>query len=414
LDIITETVNSKVTRFNLLFIIIIILLTSALIICSFIYNFNENSSLKRSSDFTYFYHESKIFFADKNFYSENYNENYAELAIKDSLKPLYPPIIYFLYLPFSYIPYNLSFLLYTLINLFLYFFAINLIISYFKRLTPYRFLILMLSLLFPPFIYVLINGHISVLWVIILILSFYLAKKDKIFSSGAVLSLFLFKPSFFIIIFIILFLSFKGRLFLGLILGSLFLIILSGITSGFGLWADWLNIVFNLINKIFYKDIMYIIKQNTSKVYFYPMKILPGYLIAIEYAFTMTGLFSIIMPIIYSFNHNKDFSRNSFWFIFTLSFVLACPYLYNYELIILIFPLIIFINLMLADRVRPKFIIFITSFFIALLLLLYFLSIFIYVQLLALVFWFFIINSVMGKRIKNYMPKNYIDYWGNY
>ncbi|MBN2545825.1 MAG: DUF2029 domain-containing protein [Spirochaetes bacterium] len=406
--------HNRLTQKDLIYLSVIVVFSLLLIFISIVLNFKFNVGEKNNSDFYYFFNESKKVVLNKNYYKENYDHTYLEIIDKNDIKPIYPPMIYYLYFLLSLLPVKISFIVYSVFNLLLYIFSINLIISYFKRLHKFRYLIILLSLLFPPFLFVLIAGNISVLWVFVLIASFYLAKKEKNFFSGIVLSLFVLKPSFFILIFIILFLSFKGRLFIGLMLGAFLIITTIFFFNGFTLWLDWFKIVTDAINKIFYQDTMYLIKQNTSKIYFYPMKLLPKFLITIEYIFTLTGLASILAPIIYTFNHNKDFSRNSFWFIFTLSFVLASPYLYNYELIILILPLIIFINLMLADRVVPRVIILIIIVFLVSLFLLYILSIFIYVQLLSIIFWFFLINGVLGKRVKNYMPKTYVQYWDDY
>ena len=134
----------------------------------------------------------------------------------------------------------------------------------------------------------------------------------------------------------------------------------------------------------------------------------------IEYIFIIIGLLAIIFPIIYSYNSKKTFSRNTYWFIFPISIVLASPYLYNFDLIILLLPIVIFFNLMLADRVLVKYIFLMICIVIIGIVLCFIISTFVHIQLFAIVLWFFLINGSMGKRIRHFTPKNFIEYWNNY
>ena len=88
--------------------------------------------------------------------------------------------------------------------------------------------------------------------------------------------------------------------------------------------------------------------------------------------------------------------------------------MYNFDLIILLVPIIIFFNLMLADRVSNKYIILILFSFSMGFIVFYILCMFIHIQIFAAVLWFFLINGTLGKRVKNYTPKTFIGYWEDY
>lgn len=402
--------NNSILKNNFFTLSVFILVAFLLLFITIFINFKYDFGKKSNGAFFYFYNEAKVFFQDKTYYENQYSSKYLEEKDGNGIKPLFSPILYYIFYPLTFLPLNISFIIYIVIIFFIYIFSINLVISYFKRLHDFRFTVLLVFLLFPPFIYTILSANTAIFWIAILNISFYLAKKDKMFLSGIVLSLFLGKPGFFLLIFMMLFLSFKGRLFLGLIVGAISLIV---VTSFFNTpsWGDWFKVAFISLNKILYEDIMVFIKQNSGKAYFYPMNAKNNLLLTMQYIITLFGMSSIIAPIIYSFNHSKDFSRNSYWFIFTITFVLASPYLYNYELIILALPMLILLNLLLADRVSPKVIISILIIFFFIIFVIYMLSYVIYVQFLSLILWFFLVNAVIGKRIKNYMPKSFIEYW---
>lgn len=408
---ITLKKKSSLFKNNLILLFLLVLIIFLILSISIFINIKYNFAKEKNGSFFFFYNEAKLFFKDADYYKNNFPLNYIE-DIKDNkkIRSLFSPLLYYIFYPFTFFPEKQSFILFIILNFLLYIISINSIISYFKRLHKYRYIIFIFLLLFPPFIYTLATGNIAIFWFAILAFSFLLAKQNKMFLSGFVLSLFLGKAGFFILIFIIIFLSFKGRLFLGLVSGSILIILFTSLFFPAS-WGEWLKISFYALNKILYQDIMMLIKQNSGKIYFYTMSSKNEILLTIEYIFCLIGMFSLLCPIIYSFNNTKNFSRNSFWFIFTLTFVLASPYLYNYELIILALPIIILLNLMFADRVSGKVIIISIFLFTIIMSLLYFLSYIIYLPLLSIVLWFFLINAVIGKRIKHYMPKNFIEYW---
>jgi Glycosyltransferase family 87 len=378
---------------------------------------NRLSTFFKGTDFKVLYHGAQQI--RNNNADDLYNINfYKDFLAKNNqaqiFKPVYPPILYYLYVPFTYLSYSWSIFLTTVLYIFLYILSVVFLVLTFKRLYKYSLLIILFGLIFPPFFFVLLNGHPSVLWIFILSLSFYLAKKDKPFFAGLVLSFFILKPNLFILMIIVLFFSFRYKVFSGLFIGSIFLFFISGIFNNFIFWQKWFNIVNYLLADILHKDTLILFGESTKRTFFYPMFSKPGIFSIIEYVFIIVGLFAIIFPIIYSYNSKKTFSRNSYWFIFPISIVLASPYLYNFDLIILILPIVIFFNLMLADRVLKKYIFIMICAVIIGILLCFIISIYIHIQLFAVVLWFFLINGSMGKRIRNFTPKNFIEYWNYY
>ena len=174
-----------------------------------------------------------------NFYKSFFDKsNQAQI-----FKPVYPPILYYLYVPFTYLPYSVSILLTTVLYLILYILSIVFLILTFKRLYKYTLLILLFGLIFPPFFFVLLNGHPSVLWIFILSLSFYLAKKDKPFLAGLILSFFYPKTEFiytddYSSVFFI-----QVQSIFRIISRILFLFLITGIFNNFIFWQKWFDII---------------------------------------------------------------------------------------------------------------------------------------------------------------------------
>lgn len=403
----------------MLFIIIILILIFCYIWLALIIGVQDNkfTALFKGTDFKILYNGAL------NIRNNNVDNLYDLTVYKDIfgknntnhvLTPLYPPILYYLYIPFTFLSYFWSIFVTTIIYLAFYILSIVFLILTFKRLYKYSLLIILFALIFPPFFFVILNGHPSVLLILIISFSFYLAKKDKPFLAGLVLALFIIKPNFFILMCIILFFSFRYKVFSGLFIGSLFLFLVTGILNNFIYWGKWFDIVKYLLSDMFHKDTLILFGEATKRTFFYPMFANANIISLVEYAFIIIGLFAIIFPIIYSYNFKNTFSRNTYWFIFPISIVLASPYLYNFDLIILILPIVIFFNLMLADRVLNKFIflmLFVVIFSIA---ACFVISAYLHIQLFAIILWFFLINGSTGKRIRNFTPKHFIDYWNNY
>jgi len=161
-------------------------------------------------------------------------------------------------------------------------------------------------------------------------------------------------------------------------------------------------------------DKFYLIKSTARNLFFYPMNSKNIVISYIEYISMLFGLLALLPPIIYSFFHKNNFSRNSYWVILSIALVLANPYFFIFDLIILIVPLLIVINLMLADRVQYKYIILILISFSLIIIAIFILSLIILIQLFALILWFFMINGMLAVRIRKYTPRNFISYWHNY
>ncbi len=400
--------------FSLMIITIFLILYLTLVIA--LYD-NSFSRLFKGSDFKLFTNGSQLILngnKDK-LYDISY---YEKLLLKNEpdkvYRPHYTPILYYFYVPFALLPYFWSILLSSILFIILYIFSIIIIIHTYKRLENFKYLILFLSMFFPPFFYSILNGNPSILWLFILSLGFFFSKKGKPLIAGMILSLMILKPNFYILIFLILFFSIQPRLFIGFISGTIAVIFLTGIWDNFFLWEQWSSVFLNLANNFFDREIMINFGQYSKRMFFYPLYTSNNLITIINYLFILVGLLAIVFPCIYSYIHKKQFSRNSFWFVLTISIVLASPYLYNYDLIILFLPLIILINLMLADRVINKYIIIMLASFCIIIISCFLINIFIHIQFFAPVLWFFLINSTIGKRIRNYTPKTFIEYWTDY
>ncbi len=362
---------------------------------------NDFTRIFKGNDFKYYYEYAKDI-TSNDFYKKDIN---------NKIKNFYSPILYYLYFPLTLLPYSIGLILNSVFFMCLYLTSIIFLIKTFKRIEKYFFYVILFSLLYPPFIYVSVIGQISILWVFILSLSFYMAKKDRVFVSGLILSLIIMNINFFIIVLVILLFSFRPRIFLGYLTGALALIVISGIWNMFILWSDCVLHNVSIFLQIFNFNQIDYIRNSTIRTFFYPLYDKNFIIHLIGYIFILIGLFAIIPPIIYSFFHKKNFSRNSFWLMLSISLVLSNFNLFNYDLVILLFPLIIFTNLLLADRVQNKYVLLISVTFFIWITCLYLISMFIFVQIFAVMLWFFLINAMFAKRVRNYTPKKFIGYW---
>lgn len=411
------TNNKKISNLIFFFLMIItIFLILYLTIVIALYD-NGFCRLFKGSDFKLFTNGSQLILDgnkeklyDISYYKKLLNENEPDKVYR----PHYTPILYYFYIPFTLLPYFWSILLSSIFFIILYIISIILIINIYKRLENFKYMILFLSMFFPPFFYSILNSHPSILLLFILTLGFFFSKKGNPLIAGMILSLMLFKPNFYILILLVLLFSVQPRLFIGFITGTILFIFISGIWDSFFLWKQWLSVFLNLADNFFDKDIMINFGQYSKRMFFYPLYSGNQIITIINYLFILAGLLAIVFPCIYSYIHKKQFSRNSFWFVLTISIVLASPYLYNYDLIVLFLPLIILINLMLADRVVNKYIIIMLISFCVLIISCFLIKIFIHIQLFAPILWFFLINGTIGKRIRNYTPKTFIEYWTDY
>ena len=159
---------------------------------------------------------------------------------------------------------------------------------------------------------------------------------------------------------------------------------------------------------------MHSVRNISNRSFFYPISFNNKIGLIIEYVFMLIGLLAIFPPVIYSFTKKNHFSRNSFWFMTPIAIVLSCPFLYLCDLVILLLPMMIFLNLMLADRVQNKYIILILITFFVWTTILFVLSKFMLIQLFAVMLWFFLINSMLKVRVRSYTPKKFIGYWEDY
>ena len=412
-------IQTLVSKKDFIYLICIAILIIILIFLSVMVGVKDNKLSKffKGNDFGLFYDNSKKILngnSDKVYDINSYKNLLLKNNANKLFKPHHPPILYYFYIPFASLPQFWGILISSIFFLSLYIVAVILLIMTFRRLYKFKYLIILFALLFPPFILVLLSGNPSVLWIFILAFAFYLSKRDRAFISGIVLSFFILNPGIYILIFIVLLFSFRPRLFLGLLSGSIILFFLSGIWDLFFLWKEWLKFAYSLKNIFLNIDMLMMSRQYSNRSFFYPM--FTGYNIGniIEYILIRIGMFAIFAPIIYSFFHKKNFSRNSFWLILTIAIVLASPYIYNFDLIILFLPLVIFLNLMLADRVLYKYIILILISFCLGFVVFYILCMFIHIQIFTAVLWFFLINGTLGKRVRHYTPKTFVGYWEDF
>lgn len=111
--------------------------------------------------------------------------------------PVYPPQTAFLFWPFAYFPYFLSYLLFSLLNLSLYAVCVAILAKLFPRLARRRFTLVMSAMAFPPFFNAVAHGQVSILALTCITFALWAYLRGNGIGAGLALGCTAFKPPIF-------------------------------------------------------------------------------------------------------------------------------------------------------------------------------------------------------------------------
>ncbi len=315
----------------------------------------------KGADYINFYAGGKIIVEgnSKKLYDETFFKNeLKKFPLTESQLGSYPPSYssptYYLYSLFAFFDLNLSIFLSVIFFLIMYLISISLLIFSFSSLKKYYFIIILLSPLFPPFFSVFLTGQPSILWLFILSLSFYLYKKDFNFLSGAVLSLFICKPNFYIVVFFTLILSFRFKEIIGFLSGTLFLALFFGIWDSFAVWNNWISYSFDHYIFRIQNDSSLLERRHTTKSFFQFFYQKEPVLTLLGNIGSIVGSLTLFFPSLYIFLNKNKYSKEIFFSIFSISAVLANPHILDYDLVILALPAMFFLDLLISKNIPVK------------------------------------------------------------
>jgi hypothetical protein len=197
------------------------------------------------NDFVYFYgvghlvnHYPPASLYDYDLQQKAFNAIYSAPKYEYGPSP-YPPFVALFFSLFARVPFRLAFFLWTACSLTLYIVGIA---AAAKDLFPGErikvSLMICFSLAFYPFFWgIFVNGQLSAIAVFAVGLAFYQERRSRLFLSGVLLSILVYKPTLLFLIVPMLLLTRRFRTLAGFVTGSALLALVSTVFDGIGIWA---------------------------------------------------------------------------------------------------------------------------------------------------------------------------------
>jgi hypothetical protein len=300
----------------------------------------------KGADYVYFHNGGRVI-AEGNVYSPSHfqyhlTSDYDTRLFQRNLRPIHPPTMLYLYVPLSLLPYFSSLAIATLLVYLILLFAVGLLLRTNPDLKRSWVFIVFVSVCFPSVPATILTGHPSTLWILFLAGGYYLRKRNLPFAAGLVLSLLSLKPNYYCLVGAVLVLAAEFEVAAGMLAGAVLTVIVSGIWDDFRLWKEWAPIALT------YRDFLQfgggLARQHTTRTFFQLFHRdgeMGNYLSA---AGLVIGALSLFFPAIYKFRAKKAFDPDIFWAIVPVAVALANPHMYDYDLCILLLPMIIIVG----------------------------------------------------------------------
>ena len=254
-------------------------------------------------------------------------------------RPIHPPTVFYLYVPLSLLPYLTSLAVATLLSYLIFLSAIGLLLwthPELKRSWPF---IVFVSVCFPSVAATLLTGHPAALLILLLAGGYHLRKKNLPLAAGFVLSLLSLKPNYYFLIGAVLVLAAEFEVAAGMLVGAVSTVIATGIWDDFRLWTAWAPMA--VTYQDFVQSGLGLTRQHTTRTFFqlfHPDGEIGKYLSA---AGLVIGALSLGLPAIYKSRAKQAFDPDIFWAMVPVAATLANPHMYDYDLCILLLPMII-------------------------------------------------------------------------
>jgi hypothetical protein len=208
------------------------------------YKAGKGSIPLEPNDFVYFYgighlvnHYPPASLYDYDLQQKAFNAIYSAPGYAYGPSP-YPPFVGLFFSLFARLSFPIAFFLWTICSLALFTSGIraaakDLFVGDQIKVS----LMLCLSLAFYPFFWgIFVNGQLSAIAVCATGFAFYLERRSRLYMSGLVLSLLMYKPTLLLLILPMLLLTRRFRTLAGFAGGSVLLALISTLFGGFGIW----------------------------------------------------------------------------------------------------------------------------------------------------------------------------------
>ena len=319
----------------------------AFYLCAELFTLNNGKGDRNSfrylkgNDYVYFYNGAKLIQSGSIYNNDEFRyhlrTDYDTVAQQRTFRPLHPPILFYLYIPLTWLSYLASVNAGTVIFYLIYLLTIFLITLTDPVLKNNSVFFFFAGISFPPLNQAIQTGHPASLWILFLTAAYYFWKQGRPFVSGLFLSLLLIKPNYFLFAGAIFLFALDFKVISGLLCGGMLLVFVTGIWNGFTLWKEWIPVFMS------YRDFLQgdniFERQHSTETFFQLLynRGITGKILSA--AGLIIGCLALALPGLYKFRSKLHFSAGRFWFTIPIVMVLANPHMFDYDLVILLLPL---------------------------------------------------------------------------
>jgi len=290
------------------------------------------------SDFSHYWEASRMTYLGESAYDnqawEAQRDQYGITSSGTESTFLYPLPMVVLLIPFGILSVELAYFLWALLGGICLLFSMLILISYYpQRSFVFEFLALGTVFLFRPTLYIIPGGQITVEFLLLLVLSIYFFNKEKWLLGGLASSMIILKPSLGVPFLVLLgiWLLFKRRWngIMGIVAGGILL---------YGLGA--------IYDPVWPLNYLAIGRGAFDKYYGYQPTIwgLAGLIFKTGWLKTITGVLGVFVVLMITAYYvwKKKLQTDPFRIasIITAVTLLISPYAWNYELVLLLVPIL--------------------------------------------------------------------------
>jgi hypothetical protein len=294
----------------------------------------------KGADYLYFHNGGRTYRGGDLYvpgaFEHHLSGDYGAVNIQADYRPLHPPALFLLYVPFSLLPLRASMNAATAFFALAWMFGVYLLWRFTPALRAHAFEFFIAGLVFPPVYACLQTGHPATLWLPFAAGGYLLHRSGRAVLAGVVLSLFLLKPNYFLLTAIALALSGQFGVVAGMALGAAGVVAITGIFDGFALWKQWLPFVLQYSN-VTAQDSGY--ERQFSIRSFVVLLTDERSSRTLHWIGAILGATLLLVPGLGRRRAKPGtFSVDRLWFCLPLAVILANPHVYDYDLVLLFLP----------------------------------------------------------------------------
>lgn len=258
-------------------------------------------------------------------YHHQMNELYLNKEIPFKLGWYYPPIFFLMVIPFSLLPLKISYILWLIVTFLLYVYTLR----YFSK----KYFVM---LLFPGILMTILWGQNGFLIVFLMgMLTKYMDEPKK---AGVILALMCFKPHFAILFVLMMFLKREWKLLFYTMISLTALFIVSSIMFGVDIWWTYLKVQLSSGSVLIGEN--FSITNAIQPSVFSALKIL-NVPVKFAYSIQILVMLGVVSTIFIKWNDATNAKRSA---MMVLGTFLINPYFLQYDLVLLIIPILFYIE----------------------------------------------------------------------